>query len=444
MKRLALLAAGLLVVAFLAPTVYFYRGLYQPPPAPSPAWGKLISPSTPAPYSESTPQTRAGTLLLDLAHDNSFSLEEVAPLLERLLVRGYTIDYLKVERKEEVDEKLEEGLRRADALAVILPRQAFTPPQVELVVKFVGKGGKVLLVSDPTRTVDLDALASPFGLVFQKDYLYNLKENDGNFRNIYVRDFASHPITQGLGRIALYATSSISPSTLGLARTSPDSQSSLLSGPGPYSPLALSGRVLGIGDLTFMMEPYNSIGDNNRLVSNIADWLTTSQRSFLLEDFPHFLRGPVTVGLGREEALEAGLKMRGLLQALGKDSRVQSYSSGDSLFLGLLLDAGAIKEALQAAKITVETKDKTVLSLKVAGLGDVYKEGTSLLYLPEKGNPALIILSDTPENLKEVVAELESGAFRQGQVSDRLAIHRGKPPEKPKEPEKTEPEKKTP
>jgi len=43
------------------------------------------------------------------------------------------------------------------------------------------------------------------------------------------------------------------------------------------SPIALAeeSKVLAISDLTFMSEPYNGALDNNRLISNIADWLAT-------------------------------------------------------------------------------------------------------------------------------------------------------------------------
>jgi len=46
------------------------------------------------------------------------------------------------------------------------------------------------------------------------------------------------------------------------------------------SPIALAqeSKVLAIYDLTFMIELYNGILDNNQLISNIADWLMVSTK----------------------------------------------------------------------------------------------------------------------------------------------------------------------
>ena len=47
-----------------------------------------------------------------------------------------------------------------------------------------------------------------------------------------------------------------------------------------FSPLVKGsgGRVLSISDLTFMISPNNAVWDNDRLIANLADYLTTSER----------------------------------------------------------------------------------------------------------------------------------------------------------------------
>ena len=47
---------------------------------------------------------------------------------------------------------------------------------------------------------------------------------------------------------------------------------------------AVDSKVLAIHDLTFMTEPYNGIVDNNRLISNLADWLATPVEEVLEEE----------------------------------------------------------------------------------------------------------------------------------------------------------------
>jgi ABC-type uncharacterized transport system. len=49
------------------------------------------------------------------------------------------------------DSDLEEALRPASALVVVAPGRAFSPPEVAAVRRFVARGGRLLLVADPTR-----------------------------------------------------------------------------------------------------------------------------------------------------------------------------------------------------------------------------------------------------------------------------------------------------
>jgi hypothetical protein len=47
-----------------------------------------------------------------------------------------------------------------------------------------------------------------------------------------------------------------------------------------------AGRVLALGDLTFMTAPYHTVYDNGLLISHVADFLVGGQRSYDLQDFP--------------------------------------------------------------------------------------------------------------------------------------------------------------
>ena len=189
---------------------------------------------------------------------------------------------------------LEEKLRRADAFAVMLPRDAYMDVEIDLVERFVEKGGKLLLVSDPTRPNRINVLAKRFGVEFQPDYLYNTVEYDLNFRNIFVRDFQPDPLTNGLDAIAMYIAGSVRSSGNGLVFTDANTRSSLAEADQRFQPIAWgdSRNVLAIADFTFMVPPYNSLLDNDRLLSNLADYLTDSQREFDLDRFPALLRGP--------------------------------------------------------------------------------------------------------------------------------------------------------
>ena len=121
----------------------------------------------------------------------------------------------------------------------------------------------------------MNSLSLKFGLIFEPDYLYNMKENDANYRNIFVTEFKQNEITKNLQKIALYTAGSITPDNCGIALVDENTFSSVIETRKELSPIALAkeSKVLAIYDLTFITEPYNGILDNNQLISNIADWL---------------------------------------------------------------------------------------------------------------------------------------------------------------------------
>ena len=123
----------------------------------------------------------------------------------------------------------------------------------------------------------MNSLSLEFGLIFEPDYLYNMKENEINYRNIFVTEFKENEITKNLEKITLYVAGSISSAENGIAFVDRDTFSSIIESRKQLSPMALAreSKVLAVHDLTFMTEPYNGTLDNNRLIANIADWLAS-------------------------------------------------------------------------------------------------------------------------------------------------------------------------
>ncbi|MBA7713006.1 hypothetical protein ES703_122001 [subsurface metagenome] len=124
----------------------------------------------------------------------------------------------------------------------------------------------------------MNSLSIKFGLIFEPDYLYNMKENEINYRNIFVAGFKENDITKELEKIALYTAGSISSADNGIAFVDENTFSSMVETRKRLSPIALTqeSKVLAIYDLTFITEPYNGILDNNQLISNVADWLMST------------------------------------------------------------------------------------------------------------------------------------------------------------------------
>ncbi|MCH8088196.1 MAG: hypothetical protein IIC81_10190 [Chloroflexi bacterium] len=252
----------------------FQRGGYDPPPSNLPVFEAVTVTYAPIRGFREVIPVREGLLLVDRAHLNQFDEEEVNILLARVADRGYSIEFLND------GGQLEEKLQSADSFLVILPGIAYDEGDAALAQDFVDTGGKILLIGDPGRASEINSLARTFGVLFQPGYLYNVVEHDLNFRNIFISDFRTDQVTDGLGKISLYSAGSIKSSGFPLAFSDANTFSSMVERVEAFSPLVKGsdGRVLSISDLTFMISPNNAVWDNDRLIANLADYLTTSER----------------------------------------------------------------------------------------------------------------------------------------------------------------------
>ncbi len=297
--RIGIVLIGILIVA-LGRGLFFYSGFYSPSPSEMPNYEHVVVPPAPTTEFSDVYEEEEGIILIDSAHDNAFDKEELNVLILRLVSRGLTVKFLTEEddfkeallgkEKEEVlDGAEEEGLEigaeeeqevpGADAFIVVCPQSEFSREEKETVDDFVNNGGKLLLIDDPTRREEINSLSVGFGLIFESDYLYNMKENEANYRNIFVTEFKENEITKGLEKITLYTAGSVSSAESGIAFVDENTFSNVIETRKGLSPIALAqeSKVLAIYDLTFMTEPYNGILDNNQLISNIADWLMPSR-----------------------------------------------------------------------------------------------------------------------------------------------------------------------
>ena len=292
-KRIAIVLVGIIVVV-LGRGFFYYSGFYNPPPSEIPSYEDIVVlPVASTEFSDVYVEGE-GVILIDLSHENDFDIEELNVLTSRLVARGLTIEFfspgddlgkelLGKEVDEEADEDAKEGeteegeLQVADAYIIVCPLAEFSKEERKTVDEFVNNGGKLLLIAYPTRSSQINSISIRFGLIFEPDYLYNQKENDANYRNIFVTEFRGDEITKGIEKIALYTAGSITSTDSGIALIDENTFSSLIEAKKGLSPIALASKskVLAIYDLTFMTAPYNGILDNNQLISNIADWLAS-------------------------------------------------------------------------------------------------------------------------------------------------------------------------
>ena len=408
----------------------FYEGGYDAPPSIDVPYEEITSPGV-VPAAADDPgarQDRLGLLVVDAMHVNSVSEREIATLTSWVADRGYDVEFMGnfgITAGTSRLEQLERKLREADSFLVMVPQATYTEDEGDLVERFVDKGGKLVLVSDPTRPSRINTLAKRFGVEFQADYLYNTVEYDLNFRHIFVRDFQPSPLTNGLGTLALYTAGSIESAGDGLAFTDINTVSSLGETADEYKPISLGDRrnVLAIADFTFMVPPYNALLDNDRLLSNLADFLTDNQREYDLGDFPHFYDGNpgggVDILLGRPSLWDVGLEMRNGLSTFAVSSRIGEGEnlSRHTAFLGLYEDSRKVSRYLTAAGVNVDD----MISLPFAP--EVSSEGTAIVLLhKDQDRYVLAALGDTPDTLAEAVSSLFSGEFRDQLISDYLGL----------------------
>jgi hypothetical protein len=138
---------GLLIVPLAARYFSFYS-LSRPERAPVPEYNPAGVPAlVPTPSSADfvdDPEVGEGLVLLDRAHQNDFNLSEIAYLDSRLSARGF-------EMVPFTGGDLEGALRPVNAYVIITPLSTFSREEVRIVTDFVARGGRLLMVGDPTR-----------------------------------------------------------------------------------------------------------------------------------------------------------------------------------------------------------------------------------------------------------------------------------------------------
>jgi hypothetical protein len=364
MKRSRLIIASLfLVLPLLARTIWYYQGIYhRTTPVATPDYASMTAsqPTLATPVVETRNSPVNSTVLIDMAHNNLFSLSEIEPLTHFLENDGAHLDTYSGSTS------LADELKHADSLVVVAPLQPFTPPEMDAVSHFIDQGGRLLVITDPTRNslsgssgaasstttvgqvnisgVDVaNLLLAPFGIDFNNDYVYNLTSNEGNFRNVIYKQFAQDPLTKEISQVVFYSTHSITTSQVALIRGDQSTLSSLTDQGGGLAVAAVAShdQVLALGNLTFLINPYNQVADNSKFIKNVSDFLVGSKKSLILADFPYLFKRPVTI-------LAAG--------GIQKDS-------------SLLSTISQIQKAVAAQNLTIQIADQPIPGSDLLVLG---------------------------------------------------------------------------
>ena len=424
---LPLSAGVVLLVAYL----YFYDGLdfagsYDSPGAIELSFDDLVLPTLTVKSFTGTPEQRDGLLVIDRMHGNNFSDDEMVAFFSRVESHGFETRPIGADAFSAADRllTLEAELKGADTLAIILPTIPYDDREVGLIQDFIDKDGVVILIGDPARGSVMNSVSEPLGFIFQEGFLYNLIEHELNYRNIFLRDFRTDPLTEGLEEITFYTAGSIESGKSGVPIVTGDSNtySSIIDRTAPFASVMKSedGQVLAISDSSFFFPPRNTITDNSRFIANIADFLTDVDRSFSLGDAPHFFRERVDVIAGDFAPPTAASQMKALLdeQDIPADVKQVEDLLSDTVFIGLYQDFPDVAQFLLPAGVsvgaTIETPFTTPLPIPGTGL--------MLLHTGSDGRQVLVMLADSEFSLSQLLFRFEIGQLDSGLVSDQVGV----------------------
>ncbi len=411
------------VLTFLGLSIVFYQGRYAST-ARTPQMLDLTVPSFVSPAAEApvTPTGRGGTLLVDAIHANNVLESELSAFLNRFTARGFSVEWARSTGGGDPSQTLAARLRGADAFLSVVPSAAYSTAEVQAVRDFVQRGGKVLLVADPTRPNNVNILSSAFGVTVEDDYLYNTREHDANFKNVIFRNFRPSPLTRGLRQVIFYTGSSLRAPSGGLIFGDENTVSSIVQrGPSPFAAAAeaAQGRVIVLSDLTFMTDPFNANADNGLFMSNLADYLTTSERTFVLADFPTLFRDSVDVVVTQPALVTAASGMKEILSAAGRTVSIRTEEDPlrDTVILALWSNTGKVEQYLREQRITVSGTVRTPFT------ADLNSTGTQLIALTSSaGRYVVLVMAENEVSLRDAVEQMRSGNFRRHLVSDTLSI----------------------
>jgi len=431
------------VLPILLKVVWYYNGMTTRPEIATPDYGKFTLPQP----AFSTPETREAVvptgkvILFDAAHTNLYDAGEIQPLVEALIRAGGRVEM------HDGSSDLKTNLKYANAFVVISPTLAYSAEEIQTVQKFVHSGGRLLVLSDATRgtSVNYDTgitefipdvntinpVLAPYDLRFNFDYIYNIQENEGNFRNVYFGDFGETDFTADLGRVVLYGAHSIESDsgTLLLLGNRTTFSSLTDSNEGGLAAAALSaeGSVLAIGDFTFLSAPYNKVEDNGLLVQRVVEFLLAGERTPGLDDLPYLFSQPVVSVLPVGDAqLNAGTipilaGVQSMLDKMGKKMEIvdETPASGDVLVFGTITSDEILKPYLDEFDITL---DESAEYIEIPGFGEVGPSGIGLvLFKPDRSGNTLVLLTDSADNLpllfNALVSEFSTSCVTSGNIA---------------------------
>lgn len=458
MKRYRIpIAIALLLLPVLARLVWFHQGIFwRSEQIPTPDYEGYSIPqpplSTTLPAAPMVAPSRA-IVLLDQAHSNMFSPSELESLTGILQTSGARVE--SVTYGTYADRSLSEQLKYASAYISVCPIEPFSTLEIQQLQDFVRRGGRLLVLTDPTRSaisydyygygsaivmadvIAANSLLAPFDIAFLDDYLYNMSNYEGNYRNVYFRDFSANALTKNLTSVVLYATHSLQTRTgTVLMQSTRTTKSSRTDADGTYAAAALdaSTNVLAIGDMTFLQPPYNQVADNALLIQHMAEFLLAAPRIHDLKDFPFLFQRDVVIVPMEDVTLNASLL--GPIQILQQNlsgagipsSMAPGPVAGKDLILLATFSSPGIELYLNPLGIQLPSPSTFPMAdsfpkIEIPGFGSVPASGIGLiLFSRTDAQTTLILLAEDSYSLADLMGVIGPQGFSNCVLQGDVAV----------------------
>lgn len=289
-----LLAAGLVAVG-----IGVVPGLLAQPSAPSgtdPAElnnseydvAELAVTAIPATGGIDPDVSGSGTVVIDQAHANDFDQAKVQPLYEAFTRAGYQVVF---HGRGDLGPVLED----ADAYVVIDPGAEFDEEDTTAMREFTDTGGRVLVLAEPnTVTVQtgfrgasvverrsrVAQIGEAYNLSFRTSYVYNQRENDGNYK---------HPMASPVGdaageageNVVLFTAARVVSLRGGetILRYPQGSRSSGGDRTGRFPAAVRTGNLIAVGDSSFVGTGEYNVADNEQFIAYLIEFLLSDERT---------------------------------------------------------------------------------------------------------------------------------------------------------------------
>jgi hypothetical protein len=327
-----------------------------------PGVGDLVAERTAATGEIEVPVANgSGTVLIDDGHHNRQSDEQLRPLVSALSSAGYDV------HRVTEGHDLGRQLARADAYVIVDPLRAYEPAEARAVERFADTGGRVVLFAEPTRQIVTDqavarskqirrsrlaTLGSHLGIEVGTDYLYNLTENDGNYKRVFA---GATRRDADYGRVVLSTATTVRAAEGdSLLQTAAGTRLSGSTGTGPHTVAVKRDHVLAVGDASLLTSGTHRVEDNEAFLERVVRFLVSGDRTGNLAAYPALLGDRPAVSYTETGLLEVAQSVGTHVRSAGgspqlsfrgvspdsTDVVVTSYDYLESTDLGTGVDVG--------------------------------------------------------------------------------------------------------